>query len=596
MNKKCFCIAFSKLLQHLTVSCTLVKTTEKVIREVLKSAVDFSRIFAALKPLTLCLLGFVAFSSSASTETLIIKADPHAPKNHQAGMIQGNPYLARGEAKVILNEVTSNNPGIWANKKLNVVTGKNIVKTDENPDADIQITRLESTKDQTENAPHFAVDISELGGMYAGKIHLVGTEQGVGVRNAGHIGAGSESLTIDSAGRIVNRGSLSSQQQITVKSEREIENTGLIEAKTQQVNLRSATAVKQDGSVIARRGDVNIKAKNVITQRGETIARRKVSYQTDQIRTAQSALTAAGASAVNSQNHQSDKQNTAAINILAHHQAHLSSRHITDGRLSVSAQHADIKNSRNIARNIAVDIQPGGVQTNNRRVSAVGNLIISTPKNNIKSAHSSVISANRNIKTGSEQTGTDGLLLKAMSGLLLDAGTTLQQRYTMAARKVKSNVQPAYFADRNEIVSQKQAFMDTAHINAHMENVTEESLNQRLGTFLAQNSTEIRVLANTLKPYNPKQAETAQNLQKAQKPEVRLKTNPNRAVAEKDLQFTDIKRWLSSDYMLNALRHEHEIVQKRSGRNRFSQQCWANDQINPLTENNFSEKDIILKQ
>lgn len=51
------------------------------------------------------------------------------------------------------------------------------------------------------------MDVGELGGMYPGKIHLIGTENGVGVRNAGHIGASAETLKL-TAKEIINTGTL----------------------------------------------------------------------------------------------------------------------------------------------------------------------------------------------------------------------------------------------------------------------------------------------------------------------------------------------------------------------------------------------------
>ena len=42
------------------------------------------------------------------------------------------------------------------------------------------------------------MDVSQLGGMYAEKIHLVDNGQGLGVRNAGHIGAAAGEVKIDS--------------------------------------------------------------------------------------------------------------------------------------------------------------------------------------------------------------------------------------------------------------------------------------------------------------------------------------------------------------------------------------------------------------
>ena len=52
--------------------------------------------------------------------------------------------------------------------------------------------------------------------MYSGKIHLIGTEEGVGVRNAGHIGASAETLQIDSHGRIVNTGTVNAQKRSAI--------------------------------------------------------------------------------------------------------------------------------------------------------------------------------------------------------------------------------------------------------------------------------------------------------------------------------------------------------------------------------------------
>ncbi|WP_330935757.1 hemagglutinin repeat-containing protein, partial [Avibacterium paragallinarum] len=363
------------------------------------SAVGFLPIFAKLKPLTFrlfCALGFV-FSPSAFAETLIIKADPNAPKNQQpivlqtanglpqvniqtpndkglshnkyqdfnvdkkgailnnshkavatqqAGWVQGNPYLARGEAKVILNEVTSTNPsqlkgylevagkkaeviianpnglhcdgcgtinatrstmttgkplieegrvtgfqvekgkmvvsgkgldnsrvdytdilareaeinaGIWAGKKLNVVTGKNTVKQAElaNADNELQITRIDS-KNRSENTPHFALDVSELGGMYAGKIHLVGTEQGLGVRNAGHIGASAGEVVIDSQGQIVNQGIISAKGDIQANSQNQIRNQGQLLAEA-HLATRSSHLDNRGGTIKGKSAQINVK-------------------------------------------------------------------------------------------------------------------------------------------------------------------------------------------------------------------------------------------------------------------------------------------------------------------------------------------------
>lgn len=53
--------------------------------------------------------------------------------------------------------------------------------------------------------PSLALDVSSLGGMYANKIQLIGTEDGVGVRNNGTISA-SDSLSLSADGQLENDG------------------------------------------------------------------------------------------------------------------------------------------------------------------------------------------------------------------------------------------------------------------------------------------------------------------------------------------------------------------------------------------------------
>uniref|UniRef100_UPI0025AEE8AF hemagglutinin repeat-containing protein n=2 Tax=Photorhabdus laumondii TaxID=2218628 RepID=UPI0025AEE8AF len=96
-------------------------------------------------------------------------------------------------------------------KDLKITTGRNIV--------DAAHQNIEKkTADGSKN-PSFTLDVAALGGMYANKIVLVGTEFGVGVRNAGHIGAtaGDVRLTVD--GQIENSGTIAARSNTTIKAE-----------------------------------------------------------------------------------------------------------------------------------------------------------------------------------------------------------------------------------------------------------------------------------------------------------------------------------------------------------------------------------------
>lgn len=95
------------------------------------------------------------------------------------------------------------NAGLWA-RKLSIVAGRQQAAADM-PDDE----RLDETQTA---APRFAIDVASLGGMYAGKIALVGTEHGVGVRNAGAIGASVGAFTINMHGQIDNQGKMSGNE------------------------------------------------------------------------------------------------------------------------------------------------------------------------------------------------------------------------------------------------------------------------------------------------------------------------------------------------------------------------------------------------
>ncbi|BEP66769.1 hypothetical protein GmRootV35_12830 [Variovorax sp. V35] len=118
----------------------------------------------------------------------------------------------------ILARAVQLNAAIYATD-LKVVTGANQISADHT-----QITPTTGTG----AAPTFALDVAALGGMYSGKIVLVGTEQGLGVRNAGNIGASAGSLVVTASGRLENTGTLEGQSVQLASTSSDIVNQGTI--------------------------------------------------------------------------------------------------------------------------------------------------------------------------------------------------------------------------------------------------------------------------------------------------------------------------------------------------------------------------------
>ena len=456
MNKRHYKVIFSRVLNQLVVVSELAKSQGKAQSENVSPEQEKTGLFStalSLNPIHFSLmlaLGFVFLAPSAHAEDMAIRADKSAPGNQQptvlqtgnglpqvniqtpsaggvsrnqysqfdvtekgavlnnarkaaqtqmAGWVQGNPNLARGEAKVILNEVNSANPsrlkgyvevagkkadvvianpsgiqcdgcgvinagrttlttgkaevengelkgyrvkggkvtvgqkgmdnsqsdytdiiaekaelkgGVWSKKGIKVTTGKNNV--DRTNDSVVYVgdkntDKTDRTSDTQGENQSYSVDVSQLGGMYAEKIHLVDNGQGLGVRNAGHIGASAGSVKVDSQGKIVNEGFIGGSENAQLNVKKNIENRGTVYAKAQaqlnaqnidnkqgviagkqvQLNANNVDNRKQSdkGSLIVATEKVTIKAKHVDNQG------TKAGSKTEQgIRGAQVAITA----------------------------------------------------------------------------------------------------------------------------------------------------------------------------------------------------------------------------------------------------------------------------------------------------------------
>ncbi|WP_019556299.1 two-partner secretion domain-containing protein [Thiomicrorhabdus arctica] len=403
MNKNCYRIVFNKARGQLMVVSEIAVSRTKGVKNSRGSGAPQMANFG-LRPLTFWVwtaLGMVAFSNAAQAQ---IVADKNAPNHQQAtvlntangipqvniqtpsaagvsrntysqfdverrgailnnsrnsvqtqigGWVQGNPWLAGGSARVILNEVNSSNPsqlhgyievagtraqvvvanpsgitcngcgfinanratlttgaavlnsgsldayrvqggeilitgsgmdatqtdytdliaqsvkvnaGIWANQ-LKVTTGTNQVNVD---NTQTTVIKTNSAK------PSYAIDVSQLGGMYAGKITLVGTEDGVGVRSIGNIAASAGDIIVTADGRIENLGNVSSQSNIRINSTNDIANSGSMEAQ-KNVDFIAEGRVENLGN-ISSNSSVKMNSTNDIANSGSIEAQNNIDF------------------------------------------------------------------------------------------------------------------------------------------------------------------------------------------------------------------------------------------------------------------------------------------------------------------------------
>lgn len=157
----------------------------------------------------------------------------------QGGRISfgGNGLDARGtDYTAILARAVDVNAGIWADR-LHVITGANKVQA-----STLDVTALAPSA--SEAAPAFALDVSQLGGMYAGQIHLIGTEAGVGVNQRGVLTATAGNLTLQANGWLTNTGALQAQgHQITVQAQ------GMTNTSTGVMAAAEVTVTAESGLV-----------------------------------------------------------------------------------------------------------------------------------------------------------------------------------------------------------------------------------------------------------------------------------------------------------------------------------------------------------
>jgi len=108
------------------------------------------------------------------------------------------------------------NAGVFANH-LNVITGTNQVNVASAGDISsvVPITPINTVANPV---PGYALDVAALGGMYAGKIHMIGTEAGLGVRNAGIMGAGVGEISVSADGLLQNTGSITAKTDIQLNT------------------------------------------------------------------------------------------------------------------------------------------------------------------------------------------------------------------------------------------------------------------------------------------------------------------------------------------------------------------------------------------
>ena len=285
-----------------------------------------------------------------------------ATQTQMGGWVQGNPWLSAGSAKVILNEVNSNNPsqfngyievagpraevvianpagisvngggfinaskatlttgsplwnqgqidsyrvqggkigiegdgldlrttdyaailaravqvnaGIWAND-FKVITGTNAIDA---TTLSANITPSVAPIVGSGTTPEIALDVAQLGGMYAGKIFLLGTEAGLGVRSTGVIGTSGGNLDLQNNGPLTNSGTMQAKGDLQITTLGNLQNNGSVLSEGDAVISANGLNSSQNSS-ISTQGNLDIRLQSDFLPEGKLQAGKSLNLST----------------------------------------------------------------------------------------------------------------------------------------------------------------------------------------------------------------------------------------------------------------------------------------------------------------------------
>ena len=151
----------------------------------------------------------------------------------------------------VISNAVNLNSNIHANE-LNIVGEKAVGSSNGKLYNDVKAKNQENS---------FSLDSSALGGMYANKIKLVGTSNGVGVNNNGLVIA-NNNIEISLDGDIVNAGAIASNKEAKIEAKTITNKDEALIAAKESLNIKADTLVNTSSQIYAK--DINVEAKKLV--------------------------------------------------------------------------------------------------------------------------------------------------------------------------------------------------------------------------------------------------------------------------------------------------------------------------------------------
>ena len=288
-------------------------------------------------------------------------------------------------------------------RDLHVVTGRN--------EYDYITEAVTKKADNGSASPAFAIDSSLLGGMYAYRIRLIGTEAGVGVRMLGDVAASVDDITLTTAGSIYFSGN-------TVSAERNINISSSLAANT------AGNKIEFDTVDIYATNDLTLAGGDTVLTGGKTEAGNDLMLN---------------ANSLTDTNGRRLAGNNASITVAASATINGSTLQ-ADKILALSANRLELDNGKLIGAGAAwragaagtgdLDLQITGDMNLNNALVASGNTLTINANNLVVDANSS-LSNGKGILTLGETTITAGTAVDNAGDIRSEANLTISAAQTI---------------------------------------------------------------------------------------------------------------------------------------------------------------------
>lgn len=499
------------------------------------------------------------FTEVAGDRANVVVANPNGIYINGAGFINtsrvtittGNPNIKNGEIDSFdvrqgqidvdgegLNLSNINKAELYAKtvklnakihaQDLDVVTGQNSISKDGT------ITNIENSSDEK---PTLSIDSSALGGIYANKISLVGTQKGVGVNLPIEISA-QDDFKLSADGKIV-LDKVISEKSIDIKSDSSDINTKTIYGNN--VNIEAKNSIKNE-DVIASKTNIDLKANNIenenliasgvnqdlkdgqngkLTINTKNLENKKILYAKDNI----------DIKAKNIENKSGNIQASRDINIISKDINNSNGRIVTNRNLTVISENNGLFNNQNgllqsdkklileiydfkgdnsniQASNI--DIKTNNIILENSYLKSQNSLILDS-KNNILSKDNILIGNNLNLKADEiyfDGTSQNKNILYSTNDILMNTKKVISNYlFTQANNNINidssnidlknSKFQSVVFIDSIYQNGYKQGNINLTTSNLNLYNTTlaskdiniKKGTNQKLQTLAVENSS-----------------------------------------------------------------------------------------------------------